>query len=183
MTALSAAAPVIPVPILAAIITRVRRDGGRGNHSRNSGRGCGSHCLSLVTCPTSSRMGFVTWRANDKFCHILLQKCKSWSDTNRLHCQCFAWKGIFSLYTVVLSHVSCKNLWKKIIIITLNWGWITWASFACRALRKSSIPKPPLPSTPLEKQMLEMEKILGLCKRFFHFWNKVHPYPATSWST
>lgn len=65
MTTLSAAAPVVPVPILATIITRVRRDYGRDNHSSNSERD--SHCQSLVTCSTTSRMGFVPWTANVNF--------------------------------------------------------------------------------------------------------------------
>lgn len=67
MTTLSAAAPAVPVPILATIITRVRKDSGRDNHSSNSGRGWDSHCQSLVTRSTSSRMGFVPWTANVNF--------------------------------------------------------------------------------------------------------------------
>lgn len=120
------------------------------------------HHIPNGLCPLDSQC---------QFCPVLLQECKSWWDTNRLHCQRFAWKGVLNLYIVLLSHVSCENLWRKIIIIILNWGWITWASFACRALRKCSVSKPPLPSTPLKNQMLEMGKILWLCKRFFLNWN------------
>lgn len=46
---------------------QVRRGYVRGNHISNSGRGWGSHCQSLVTCSTFSRMGFMPWRANANF--------------------------------------------------------------------------------------------------------------------